>query len=192
MRKAIFIVAIFLFLTPWADACVGKNLVIGVVNSPEGQVLAEMLSAIITERTGTTVTVKFYKGMQEIYGAVTSKQVDISIENTSRAMRLLNRPAVADAKKALEVVKSVYEKDKGLVWLKPFGFLNGNGAGSPSYTAAILRAEIINNFPVLPRVVEKLGSAISDETYARLIASVESGEKPKKVARDFLKSRKLI
>jgi len=51
---------------------------------------------------------------------------------------------------------------------------------------------VVNNFPALPRVIGKLGSALNDENYARLVKSVESGEQPKKAARDFLKSKKLI
>jgi osmoprotectant transport system substrate-binding protein len=89
-------------------------------------------------------------------------------------------------------VKTAYEKERGIIWLKPFGFSHSSGTVSPSYTATILRVDILNNFPVLPRVINKLGSTIDNETYAKLIKSAESGEKPKKVARDFLKSKKLI
>lgn len=181
-----------LFFSPKVDACVGKILNIGVINSSEGQLFSEMLSILINERTGTTVNVRFYKNAQELYEAVKVNQVDISIENTTRAMHVLNKPVEVDVKKAYEVVKTTYEKEKGLVWLKPFGFSNGNGGEHPSYTATILRVEVLNNFPALPRVINKLGSIINDETYTRLIKSVESGEKPKNVARDFLKLKKLI
>ena len=81
---------------------------------------------------------------------------------------------------------------KGLVWLKPFGFTHCNGEASPSYTSAVLRVEVINNFPALPRVIGKLANVLNDDMYAKLIKSVESGEKPKKAARDFLISKKLI
>ena len=192
MKKSILIMAMLAFLAPKADACVGKVLHIGVINSSEGHVLAEVLSSLINERTGSTVAIQFYHDEQELYEAVKVKQVDISIENTTRAMQVLNRPAEGDVNKAYEVVKTSYEKEKGLVWLKPFGFLHSNGAPASSYTAAVLRVEILNNFPALPRVIGKLGNILNDETYAKLIKSVESGEKPKKAARDFLKSKKLI
>lgn len=190
MKRAILALAMLIFFVPGADACVGKLISIGVLNSSEGQLFSEILGTLITERTGTTVNVKYYPNMQELYEAVRVRKVDITVENTARAMQVLGRPAEPNAKKAYEYAKEAYEKDMGLIWLKPFGFQNG-GAGN-SYTAAILRAEILNNFPVLPRVLSKLVSAINDETYAKLIKSIESGEKPKKVARDFLKSRKLI
>ncbi len=191
MKKALLVLSVVLFFFERADACVGKTLNIGALNSPEGQVLAEMLSTLINERTGTTANVKLYKNTQELYEAVRAKQLDILIENTSMAMHVLNKPFEGDARKAYEVVKADYEKEKGLVWLKPFGFVSGNG-GHPSYTAAVLRDDVLNNFPALPRVIGKLGGAINDEVNSRMIKSVEAGEKPHKVARDFLKSRKLI
>ncbi len=183
--------AALLLFSPQSDACVGKALNIGVVHSTEGKVFAELLSALIAERTGTSVKAKFYKSSLEIYEAVKRKEVDILIENTTRALDILNKPSESDAATTYEIVKATYEKEKGLVWLKPFGFLNGSG-DSPSFTAALLRDDVLTNFPALPRVINKLGGIINDETYTRLIKSVESGERPEKVARDFLKSKKLI
>jgi glycine betaine/choline ABC-type transport system substrate-binding protein len=188
----IFIVAMLLLVSPKVDACVGKQLNIGVINSPDGQLFAEMISALVNERTGTTVKVQIYKSEQDLYEAVRMKLVDISVENTTRALHLLNKPAESDAKKAYEVVKAAYEKEKGLVWLKPFGYVSSNSSEPPSYTATILRVDILNNFPALPRVINKLGSTVSNETYEKLIKSMQSGEKPRDVARDFLKSKKLI
>ncbi len=194
MKRAvlILIIAVVGAYAPAVEACVGKLLHVGVVSSPEGQVLAEMISTIVNERTGTTVSVRLYKTEQELYEAIKSKQVDIFIENTTRAMQVLNKPAEGDARKAYEVVKAAYEKELGLVWLKPFGFLDAGGTASRSYTATILRMDVVTNFPALPRVIDKLGSVLTDETHDRLVRSVESGEPPKKVARDFLKSKKLI
>lgn len=194
MKKAALLVVslMMVFFSAQADACVGKLLHIGVLNSSEGQVLSEILSTLITERTGTNVSVVVYKSMQELYDAMQAKKVDMTIENTARAMHLLKQPAETDPKIAYEYVKTEYEKERGMIWLKPFGFSRGSGAVSPSYTATILRVDILNNFPVLPRVINKLGSTIDDETYAKLIKSAEGGEKPKKIARDFLKSKKLI
>ena len=192
--KLIFfiIVSIMLSFSPAADACVGKVLNIGVINSPEGQVLAEMLSILINERTGTTLSIRLFKNTQELYEGVKGKQVDLLIENTTKAMHLLNKPVEVDPNKAYQVVKTAYEKEKGLIWLKPFVFSKGTGGEPSSYTATILTVEILNNFPALPRVIDKLGSTMNDEVYAKLMKSVESGEKPKKVAKDFLKSKKLI
>jgi osmoprotectant transport system substrate-binding protein len=100
MKKSLIIMMMLLFISPKADACVGKVLHIGVMNSSEGQLLAEVLSSLIVERTGSTVAIRFYNDEQELYEAVKVKQVDISIENTVRAMQVLNRPAVSDVNRA--------------------------------------------------------------------------------------------
>lgn len=192
MKKTILIMILLAFFSPRADACVGKTLTIGVTKSYEGRVLAELLSTLVNERTGTTVNITFYDTVQKIYEAVQEEKVDIAIENTARAMALLNIPPEADVKKAYKVVKAAYEKEKGLIWLKPFGFLHNSAGDAPSYTATILRIEVLNNFPALPRLFNKLGSTINDATYIKLIKSVESGEEPKGIAKDFLKSKKLI
>lgn len=188
MKKAILVIIMALFLSPAAEACVGKVLNIGVLSSPEGRVLSSLLSTLITERTGTTVTVHFYKSEQELSEAMKKEKVDISFENTARALRVLNRPAESDARKAYDAVKAAYEKERGMIWLKPFGFTNGGS----TLTAAMLRSEVLTNFPALPRVINKLCSSVNDEAYSRLVKSVESGEQPQKVARDFLKAKRLI
>jgi len=193
MMKKIFIIGILLlFFAPKLYACVGKTLTIGVTDTPESRILAQMLSTLVNERTGTTVDIEFYKTSEDIYAAVTEKKVDISIENTAHAMHILNIPEETDVKKAYAVVKATYEKEKGLIWLKPFGFTKGNGEASPSYTATILRMDVLNNFPALPRLFNKLGSSINDQTYTALLESVKTGKEPKSVAKNFLKSKKLI
>ncbi len=191
MKRFGLLTVFLLFFLSDADACVGRTLNIGAVNSPEGQLMAELFSTLISERTGTTVNVRFYKGMQELYEGVRTKKVDILVENTSRAMRFLNKQVDSNLKRAYETVKSQYEREHGLIWLKHFSFLNGDGR-DPSYTAPVLRVDVVSNFPALPRVIGKLTGSIGDETYTRLVKSVESGEKPKRVAREFLKSKKLI
>lgn len=194
MKRLVFFIAITMVLNclPEADACVGKILNIGAINSAEGQVLSEILVNIINERTGTKVKTRYYKDSQGLYDAVKAREVDIIIENTSRAMRILSKPVDGDPKRTYESVKLTYEREKGLIWFKPFGFSNGKGTEGQSYTAPLLRIDVINNFPALPRLIDKLGGTVNNETYSKLIKLVESGEKPKKVARDFLKSKKLI
>jgi len=194
MNKTALLLALSAFLfVPRADACVGRLLHIGVVDSVEGRVLAEVLSLLINERTGSTVAIQFYNDEQELDEALKVNKVDVSIDNTAHAMRVLNKASLAlDPAAAYELAKASYEKEKGLVWLKPFGFVHREGASAPDFTSTLLRTEVLNNFPALPRVLGKLGGAMNDEAYRRLMKNVESGEKPKKAARDFLKAKKLI
>lgn len=193
MIKLAALLLLFSMHLPGADACVGRILNIGVVNAPEEKVLAEVLSNIINERTGTNVNVRIYGTAQELYEAVARNEIDITIENTSRAIHALNlQPVPATVDKAYEAARAVYEKEKGLVWLRPFGFLHAKTFAGLSHTAPVLRREVFSNFPALPRVVDKLGGLINDEAYEKLVKSVEAGEKPRKSAREFLKSKKLI
>jgi glycine betaine/choline ABC-type transport system substrate-binding protein len=60
------------------------------------------------------------------------------------------------------------------------------------YYAPVISLETINNLPALPKLVNKLGGVVNDETCARLLRSVKGDDKAKKVAKDFLKARKLI
>ena len=192
MIKTLFIMMLLVVAPYNADACVGKTLVIGITDTTGGHVIAEMLSILVNERTGTTIDIKYFENVEEIYEAIKDKEVDISVENTERALRLLNMPPEDDIKKAYKSVKATYENEKGMIWLKPFGFTKIDGAMAPSYTATILRVDVLNNFPALPRLFNKLGSKINDAAYAKLIRSVESGEMPKSVVKAFLKSKKLI
>lgn len=194
MIKKLFILcyAMLLLCPPLADACVGKVLRIGAVSSADGQLLSEMLAIMINERTGSTVNIKLYKDSAELYEAVKAQEVDILIENTTRAMHILNKPANANLNKAYETVKASYENEKGLIWLKPFGILNGNEGEGRSYAAPVLKVETVTNFPALPRVIDKLANILNDEVYAKMVYSVNAGEKPKSVVRDLLKSKKLI
>jgi glycine betaine/choline ABC-type transport system substrate-binding protein len=50
----------------------------------------------------------------------------------------------------------------------------------------------MRNFPALPRVVNKLASAIKPDALTSMVTQVSSGEAPKQVARDFLRRKRLI
>jgi len=184
MKKLIFFLALILIYASTADACVGKILYIGInENSPEEKLLAEMLSVLINERTGTTVNIRYYRNSKELYNAVKRKEVGILIENTNRAMEILGRPRESNAKRAYEISKEEFRKNMDIVWLEPFGLLN---------YSPLIAAEVLINFPALPRVINKLSGIMNEEIYTRLVRAINSGEKPRKVARDFLKSKKLI
>jgi len=194
MIKRLFLVciAVLLVCPTLADACVGKVLRIGAISSSDGVLLSEMLAIMINERTGSTVSVTMYNSTSDLYEAVKSQHVDILIENTATAMHVLNKQSLANMNKNYEIVKASYESEKGLIWLKPFGLINNKGGEGQSFAAPVLKVETLTNFPALPRVIEKLANILNDEVYAKMLKSVDAGEKPKSVARDLLKSKKLI
>lgn len=186
----LLLLSILLFTGTEAFACVGKVLYIGVSTSPADQLLAEMVSVLVRERTGTTVKVVTYKTPGEIYGAVRQGQVGLMIENTADALELLKKPKEANGKAALELVKREYRKTFNLVWLEPFGSMAVNG-GNEIY-APVIAAEVLGNLPALPKLINKLSGVMNDGNYQKLLKAVKADEKAKKAARDFLKARKLI
>jgi glycine betaine/choline ABC-type transport system substrate-binding protein len=182
---------LFIFIHQ-ADACVGRTLYIGTLNSPHEMLLSELLSVLINERTGTTVLIKDYKDSEELYNAIKKNEVGITIENTDRAMQILGRPKEENPEKAYNILKEAFKNNLNLVWLKPFGILTAGEGGKKHYYGPVITADVLTNFPALPRVINKLSGVVNEDTFSKLVKAVLSGEKPKKVARDFLKARKLI
>ena len=196
MRKLLFFSCLTVILIATfslrADACVGKTIYIGVLNSPYEQLFAEMLSVLITERTGTTVDIKYYKDSRELYRAVKKNEVGILVENTAHALEILGRTKPETVEKAYAISKEEFRKNLNLVWLKPFVLLSEDGGKSQNYYSPLIAVDVLSNFPALPRVINKLGGIMNESLFLKMVASVKSGEKPETVAREFLRERKLI
>ena len=161
-------------------SCVGKTIHLGISSANE-KLMAEMASLMISERTGSSVKIDVYKDSKSLYEAVKQGKVNILMENTDRAQEKLGK-----ARNALGVdaIKSEYRKNYNLTWLNTFGAV-------PQY-APVLTADTLSNYPALPKLLNKLSGVLSNDTYAKLLKSVESDDKAKKIAKDFLKGKKLI
>ena len=194
MKKIVFVVTLLLLLTSnhQVDACVGRTLFIGVLNAPPEQMLSEMLSVLINERTGTTVTIKYYDSERELYDAVKKNEVGILVENTDRAMGIVGKQNKESGKDAYSALKEEYRNRLSLVWLEPFGLLSMDKGKTQYYYGPVITEDVLVNFPALPRLINKLSGVINDKAFSKMIRSMESGEKPQKIARDFLKTKKLI
>ena len=179
----IFMLSVILF-SQRAGACVGKTLFIGVTNAPNELLFAEMISLLVVERTGTSVKIVTFKDAREMYSAVKKGEVGVIIDNADRALKLLAKPAEGNGKAAYETARKEYRKGMNLVWLEPFGV--------SQYYAPVISVETIGNLPALPKLINKLAGMVNDETCARLLRAVKGDDKAKKVAKDFLKARKLI
>ncbi len=173
-------------------ACVGKTLVIGSLTSPNDRLLAQMMAVIINERTGTTVNVEYYDSQDKLYEAVKKKEVNILSENTGRAVRFLGLEVSGAADSIYATVKKEYKQQLKLVMLKPFGTSPVTSGNEAYQDVPVIDADILVDYPALPRVLNKLAGIMQKRNYAKLIASVESGDKPNQVARDFLKKKRLI
>jgi osmoprotectant transport system substrate-binding protein len=185
MKKTVLLFIVFSVFTAVhiSTACVGKTIHLGISNAANERLLAEMASLLITERTGSSVTVDVYKDSRELYSAVKKGNVNVLIETPGNALDVLGRQKSAGAS-TLDFVKGEYRKSMNLVWLEPIG-------GSQQY-ASVLTADTLSNYPALPKLLNKLSGALPNDTYAKLLKSAESSDKVKKVAKDFLKGKKLI
>ena len=165
-------------------ACVGKTIHVGISNAPHERLLAEMASLLITERTGSTVSVDVYKDSKDLYNAVKKGNVNLLIETPGNALTMLGKQKGPGESSTLDFVKSEYRKSMNLVWLEPIG-------GSQQYSS-VLTVDTLSNYPALPKLLNKLSGALTNDTYTKLLKSVDSSDKTKKVAKDFLKGKKLI
>lgn len=199
LKKFVGIIAVslvFFFLAGSSFGCVGRILYVGSLPSAEDKLMSELLVMLINERTGTNVQIRYFDTREQLYQAMKlsdeTARVDIIVENTSEAMAQLKRQRLPDVDQEYLLVKDLYDKELNIVWLNPFGFKRKNAATGPAASAPLLRRDVLTNFPLLPRILNKLAGSIDDESFLDLSAKVDSGDKPRNVAKDFLRARKLI
>jgi glycine betaine/choline ABC-type transport system substrate-binding protein len=90
------------------------------------------------------------------------------------------------------ISKEEFRKSFNLVWLEPLGLLRIDSGKAPAYYAPIITVDAMNNFPALPRVINKLSGTVNDEVVEKFMKAVNAGQKSRMVVKDFLRSRKLI
>lgn len=196
LKHALSLIFFVLSLIPATSsiACVGRTLYLGALQSNDDSLMAEMLALLINERTGTTIQIRPFKTSAELYSALKSEKeqerVDIIVESTTQALTIAKQKAGAAPDQDFIAVKEYYEKELNVVWLNPFGY--NKTAGQPSISAPLLRRDILTNFPLLPRVLNKLAGAINDKEFQDLMTAVNGGGKPKNIAKEFLKKQKFI
>ena len=179
-----------------SQACVGRILYVGSMDTVEGQTMAELLVLLINERTGTNVKIRYYDDSTKLYQAFRSHEeetrIDIIIENTADGMAFMNKERLKDLDQEYLEVKKLYEKELDVVWLKAFGFKNIKGSDNPSISAPLIRNDVLTNYPLLPRILNKLSGAIDEKTFTEMTGKVRSGSKAKNVVKDFLRAKKFI
>jgi len=176
------------------SACVGKSLVIGAMDNPQQQILAQMLSILIGERTGTTVKVVPIEGHAEAHEALLRADLDMYTEYTGIGqVVLLKDEPIADSKALFDAVKDRYNRELNLIWMQPFGFSVEEiaPAGTVAEAALVVRKDTLKKFPALARLINKLGGSIDAATMEELEKSaVDSSSR--EVARSFLKKNRFI
>ena len=90
---------------------------------------------------------------------------------------------------AFDAAKAEYRKSLNLIWLKPYGAVQGGS--SSQLLAPVISNDVLSSLPALPKLLTKLSGITGDSGYSRIMKS-KGDEKPKKLAKDLLKSKKLI
>jgi len=178
---------ILLLSASGALSCINVELKLGVADNPGGHLIGDIVSTLVLERSGVKALITYYKDAKELDQAVADKQVDIMVENTANALAILGQPLKDDMAANIMTAKILYKRDKGLIWLKPFGYGDDKGV-----YGALVTKEILDKFPGMPRVLGKLSGAIDNKTWEELQAKVTAGGKTSKVAKDFLVAKKFI
>jgi glycine betaine/choline ABC-type transport system substrate-binding protein len=199
-KKSLFLVVCFVFCLLSAQplhCCVGRILVVAVSGSPEQAIMGEMLSILINERTGTTVNIVEYDP-DACHEAVLKEEADIYINYTGVAQAGLGGANdVDDPLEVYALVNQSYKEKFGMVWLKPFGFRGpltvegGDEEDGRTLAAPVSTREVLKKFPVLDRVINKLGGRIDDNAMSELMKKTENQD-IKETVREFLKKENLI
>ncbi len=193
-RIAALMVAVLLVFSGSVFACVGKTLVVGTTGTVQQDLMAQMLSLLITERTGTTVKVVKLDSSQAAHEALLKADLDMYVEYTGVGqVQILQKQAIADTAQLYKAVKATYNEELNLIWLKPLGFENKSvsPAGVAAEAAPVVRKDTLKKFPALARLINKLGGRIDAATLATLETAASGGDS-KKVAREFLRQNRLI
>ncbi len=179
-----------------SQACVGRILYVGAMETIESKTMAEMLVLLINERTGTNVKIRYFDDNNKLYQAFQSHdeeaRIDIIIENTADAMAYFKKKRNSDLDQEYIEVKNIYEKELNVIWLKPFGFRNYKGQDNQTISAPLIRNDVLTNYPLLPRILTKLSGAIDEQNFTEMITKVKSGDKAKNVVKNFLRAKKFI
>ena len=179
---------------PTLQACVGKTLLVGSLESPQQQILAQMLSILISERTGTSIKIVPMEGHAEAHEAMLRADLDMYVEYTGIGqVTILKDPPIDDSDLLYRAVKERYNQELNLIWLKPFGFENARvaPAGTVADAAPVVRKDTLKKFPALARLINKLGGAVDNSAMEKLEKESASGNY-KEVARKFLKENRFI
>lgn len=166
------------------DACVGRILTIGISKSPNELILAEIVSQLVSERTGSNVKIVRFNSQKDMYSAVKKGEVSLVIENLDRASEALARIHEKPSRTLYDVVKKDYRKNYNLVWFEPFG--------ESQFYSPVVAIDVLEILPALPKLVGKLAGILNEDTYLKLLKSAKSEVGARDAAKNFLKSRRLI
>lgn len=129
MRKTLLLWVVLLMIGALVAGCGSsdkKEIVVGGKNFTEQDIMVELLKQTIEKNTDIKVKTKpFLGGTNVVAAAIERGDLDMYVEYTGTALlHILKVPLETDSKIAYEKVKSSYESQKQILWLKPLGFNN--------------------------------------------------------------------
>jgi len=188
----------FLLLPNPLHTCVGRLLIVAVSNSTDQVIMGQMLSILINERTGTTVNVIQPGDLKRCHETVLEGKADIYINYIGMGLAGMGGSSKADnPQKVYTLVRQRYMEKFGMVWLKPFGF---KGPLTPeanlkkdcaTLAVPVATKDVLRRFPVLDRLINKIGGRIDNNTMDELRKKTENQD-IKEAIREFLKTQRLI
>jgi len=197
MAVAAGLVAVLSVVNRPVEACVGKTVFLGRMPGREQEILTEIFSWMVSERTGTTIQIKPVADSRALQAALQTADVDLGLEDQGVALReILGLTAVGSGADQRETVRREYEQRFNLIWLEPWGMIGRpapgpGGASAPGAVAPVIRKDTLKKFPALSRLVNKLAGVVDSATLAKLVQ--ESEKRPaREVVKQFLKEKRLI
>ena len=194
----ILTLAFFVVLPNPVHTCVGRLLIIAVSDSADQDIMGQMLSILINERTGTTVEFVRPGDVKRCHETVLNGKANIYINYIGIGrVNTAGSGDVDDPQKVYTLLSQSYKERFGMIWLKPFGFqgpltLGADGKkNGASLAAPITTKDVLKKFPILDRLINKLGGRIDNNTIDDLRKNTENQD-VEKVVRDFLKAQRLI
>jgi len=188
------IILVLAFALP-SQSCVGRILTVSVNDSIEQKLMGQLLATYITERTGTTVNMTTALDVTTSEKQIKECKADIFINYLNTGLAgMKDADASGNAQETYGLVKQYYNDKFEMVWLKPLGYkgpLVTQDENSRSLAIPVTTREVLNRFPVLDRVINKLGGRIDEGTLQQLIQQAESKE-ILVVVKEFLKGQNLI
>ena len=179
-------------------ACKGRVLVVAVGDSIDQIIMGQMLSILITERTGTTVEIAQPGDIEASHEAVLQGKANIYINYLGMAEAGTEGPnALDEPQKAYILVSRSYMEKYGMVWLKPFGFQGPRPQAAPSgnvdgtLAVPVTTKDVIKKFPILDRLINKLAGQVDNNALEELRKKSENQD-IETTAREFLMSHNLI
>lgn len=202
MKRKIVTIALFMmFLSALLPSrgipCIGRILSLGITDTGDQMVMAEMLSALIGESTGTKVNIVRFKTLDECREAIKNKELDLYLDYVcSGLIHVLSgkKVGIENPGKAYSMVKHLSDKQFSLIWLKPFGYDDPSTLKEvelkdiPNRAVCVARRDVLNRFPVLPRLINKLHDKVPNEVMGEL----QQSKDVKVEVRKFLEERKMI